>query len=49
MKNTDDKIAKSNPITTVTENTNKTQKTGDVSIMTSMPENTAPIGNKGHM
>jgi len=46
---TNDKIVKSNPKTTNTENTNRTQKIGDVNTMISMPVNTAPTGNICHM
>jgi len=35
-------------MTTVTENSIKIQKIGDVNTMTSMPVNTEPIGNTCH-
>lgn len=47
--NTNDRTDKSNPITTNTENINKTQKIGDENTMISMPTNTAPTGNNCHM
>lgn len=42
---TNDKAAKSNPITTVTEKSIKIQNIGDENTITSMPVNTEPIGN----
>jgi len=46
---TNNKIAKSNPITTNTENNSKIQNIGDENIMISIPVNTAPTGNNGHI